>query len=108
MDLGSSAIIEIDPVSGIWSTIFRGSKDIPFYTRTRGNHQILENGNLLVTVANSGRILELSPDGRLVWEFKNIYDATRNGILSMAEILPVDFFDPGALSCPEAAATGAG
>ena len=100
LDLGQSQIIKIDPQNGEWASLFRGSGEIPFYTRMRGQHQVLENGNLLLTAANSGRVLEVSPDGNLVWEFQNVFDERRNGVVSMAVLVPEDFFLPSALSCP--------
>ena len=60
----------------------------------------LENGNLLLTVASSGRVLEVSANGELVLEYQNVFDQTRNGVVSMAVLVPEDFFTPGALTCP--------
>lgn len=100
LDMGHSQIVKIDPRSRAWSSLFRGSDEIPFYTRMRGQHQVLENGNLLVTPANSGRVLEVSPQGELAWEFQNVFDERRNGVVSMAMLVPEDFFLPGVLSCP--------
>ena len=106
LDLGQSQIVRIDPLSGEWASLFRGSDEIPFYTRMRGQHQLLENGNLLLTPANSGRVLEVSPQGKLVWEYQNVFDETRNGVVSMAMLVPEDFFAPGALTCPSRLSTG--
>ncbi len=108
LDLGQSQIIKIDPQSGEWASLFRGGDEIPFYTRMRGQHQVLENGNLLLTAANSGRVLEVSPHGDLVWEYQNVFDETRNGVVSMAMLVPEDFFLPGALTCPARASSELG
>jgi hypothetical protein len=99
LDFDQSQIVRINPQSGQWSRLFRGSGEIAFYTRIGGQHQVLENGNLLLTATDSGRILEITPDGKLVWEFQNIFDETRNGLVSMAVLVPEDFFAPNALSC---------
>lgn len=108
LDLGQSQIIRIDPPSRAWTTLFRGNDEIPFYTRMRGQHQVLQNGNLLLTPANSGRVLEVSPDGQLVWEYQNVFDERRNGVVSMAVLVPEDFFLPGALTCPSPASSELG
>jgi hypothetical protein len=100
LDLGPSQIVKIDPLSNETLTLFRGSEEIPFYTRMRGQHQVLENGNLLLTPANSGRTLEVTADGQLVWEFQNVFDERRNGVVSMAILVAEDFFSPDALTCP--------
>lgn len=99
LDLGDSQIIRLDPQSGKWSIAFRGSREIPFYTRMRGQHEVLGNGNLLLTNANSGNVLEVTPDGDLVWDYQNVFDDKRNGVVSMATLVPEDFFAPDALTC---------
>lgn len=58
-----------------------------FFTRTMGGVQLLPNENLLVTLSNTGHVLEFTEQGELVWEFINpeqyrgtpakIYRATR-------------------------------
>ena len=105
LDLGQSQLIRIDPDTHHWSVVFRGSDEMPFYTRIAGQHQILENGNLLLTASRSGRVLELSPDGELLWEFANLFDETRNGLVSMTMVVPDDFFLPDALNCPARASS---
>jgi archaeosine-15-forming tRNA-guanine transglycosylase len=37
----------------------------------RGDQQRLTNGNTLITESEGGRILEIAPDGEIVWEFIN-------------------------------------
>ncbi len=108
LDLGQSQIIKIDPRSGEWASLFRGGDEIPFYTRIRGQHQVLANGSLLLTLTNSGAALEISPDGKLVWEFQNVFDETRNLFVKMAMLVPEDFFLPGALTCPARASSELG
>ena len=106
LDFGHSQIVRIDPKTREWTRLFRGSDEIPFYTRTRGQHQVLANGSLLLTSTNSGRALEISPDGKLVWEFQNVFDERRNALVKMAMLVPEDFFLPDALSCPAAGGPG--
>ncbi len=38
--------------------------------------------------------------GTLVWKYQTVFDERRNGVVSMAVLLPEDFFAPGALTCP--------
>lgn len=99
MGLDSSRIVAIDPVSGETEVLFEDGPDTPFYSWRRGKHQVLGNGNLLVTESERGRVFEVDPDGRLVWERRMPFDADRNAIVTSAEHLPVDFFDEGALDC---------
>ena len=71
----------------------------------RGQHQVLENGNLLLTPANSGLAMEVSAEGALVWKYQNVFDEKRNGVVSMAMLVPNDFFAAGALTCPSPGST---
>jgi hypothetical protein len=40
-----------------------------FFTGFQGKHQRLANGNVLLTEARRGRVLEVNPDGQAVWEW---------------------------------------
>jgi hypothetical protein len=45
--------------------------DYRFFTSGRGSNQRLPNGNTLITESNKGIAFELSPTGRIVWQFNN-------------------------------------
>ncbi|MEQ9606074.1 MAG: arylsulfotransferase family protein, partial [Kiloniellaceae bacterium] len=68
---GRSRILEIDPVSGaeVWS--YAGNGEIPFESEARGAQERQPNGNTLITESHGGRLFEVTPDGRIVWEFLN-------------------------------------
>ena len=68
----SSRIVTINARDNSMKVVFEGSKDIPFYTDIIGKQQRLPNGNLLLTESRWGRMIELTPDGRLAWEYNNI------------------------------------
>jgi hypothetical protein len=63
-----SRVIELDPRAGkiVWTYSAPG-----FYTRLRGAAQKLPNGNVLATESDSGHVIEVTPKGRIVWEFWN-------------------------------------
>ena len=98
-----SRIVETDPVTREVTTVFAGSPETPFYTWRRGKHQRLANGNTLIVEPEGGRVLEVAPEGTILWEFHNIFDETRNGVLNKASLLAEDFFQAGALDCGGAA-----
>ncbi len=102
-----SRIVRIDPKTRVVETIFAGSEETPFYSWQRGKHQMLPNGNVLVTDAEQGRILEAAPDGGLVWERDMGWDANRNMIVTEAKHLPPDFFAAGPPSCTVTASLAA-
>jgi len=96
---GVSRILRIDPVTNAVETVFAGSEAAPFYSWQRGKHQMLPNGNVLVTETEHGRVFEAAPDGGLVWERDMGWDADRNLIVTEARHLPPDFFPGGPPSC---------
>ncbi|MFA9461130.1 arylsulfotransferase family protein [Thiohalorhabdus methylotrophus] len=64
-----SRVVEVDPSTGgiVWS--YSGSEKRPMESRLRGAQQRLSNGNTLITESNGGRLLEVTPEGDLVWEY---------------------------------------
>jgi hypothetical protein len=66
-----SRVIEIDPETRkvLWQ--FGGTPETDFFSRTLGSCQRLTNGNTLITESENGRALEVTRDGRVVWELYN-------------------------------------
>lgn len=76
---GSSAVVEMDPISGriVWR--YEGDPPQSFYSHTRGANQRLPNGNTLITDSDTGgRVFEVTPDKEIVWEYLN-EDVTAGG-----------------------------
>jgi len=94
-----SRIMRVDPKTDEVTEVFAGSEEVPFYTWRRGKHQVLPNGNLLLTEAEHGRLLEVDPDGNLVWERHMKWDDESNVIVTEARHVPEDFFTDGVPSC---------
>ena len=90
-----SRVIEMEPVSGriVWQ--YGGTPEVDLFSRTLGSSQRLPNGNTLITESENGRALEVTPDGRTVWEFYNPHRAGEIGelVASLFEMvrLPADF-----------------
>ena len=63
-----SRVLEINPVTKkvAWSYTAPG-----FYTRLRGAAQKLPGGNVLATESDKGHAFEVTPEGKVVWEFWN-------------------------------------
>ena len=94
-----SRILQIDPQDRRATVVFEGTEDDPFYTWRRGKHQMLSNGNLLLTEAEHGRALEVSADGHVVWTHDMVWDADSNLIITEARHVPEGFFTNGIPSC---------
>ena len=50
---------------------YAGTQESPLDSDIRSYSQRLANGNTLITESNGGRILEVTGDGEIVWEFVN-------------------------------------
>lgn len=59
-----SRILNFDPRTDRYRTHVNG-RPLNFYSRIRGKQQLLENGGILISSAEQGRILELGRDGRI-------------------------------------------
>jgi Arylsulfotransferase (ASST) len=103
----SSRILAVDPKTRALETLFAGTDETPFYSWQRGKHQRLPNGNLLVTESEHGRVLEVAPDGGLVWERDMGWDADRNMVVTEARHVAPDFFDGALPTCTVTASRGA-
>jgi hypothetical protein len=67
--LGGTRTVAVQPGSDSTRVLFPTPHSDPFYTAFRGKWQMLKNGNMLLTEARSGRVVEVTADGRTVWEW---------------------------------------
>lgn len=90
-----SRVIELDPLTGKVLWRYGGTPDVDLFSKTLSTAQRLPNGNTLITESENGRALEVTRDGRTVWEFHNPHRAgERNELVAVLfEMLrlPPDF-----------------
>ena len=48
-----------------------GTAESPFRSDLRSRQQLLPGGNVLITEADGGRLLEVTRSGEVVWEYMN-------------------------------------
>jgi outer membrane protein assembly factor BamB len=84
---GLSRVIEYDPVTGSIAWSYAGTVEEPLISSVYGSQQRLGNGNTLIVESNNGRAIEVTRDGRTVWEFR-IPERTESGGKEMVRILP--------------------
>ena len=89
-----SRVMEIDPLTGRTVWVY-GGNGVDFSSRTMGSCQRLPNGNTLITESENGRALEVTREGRIVWEYYNPSRAGDDGelvaVLFEVQRLPPDF-----------------
>jgi len=95
---GISRIVEVDPVSSEITWVYRGTEQEPLASEVRSNVQRLPNGNTLISESDGGRLLEITPDGTIVWEFHNPRRGGPEGglvaVVNGGERIPWSHFDP--------------
>lgn len=67
--LGGSRIVAVQPHTDSTEVLFPTEHSEPFYTAGQGRWEMLENGNMLLTETESGRVVEVDSAGRTVWEW---------------------------------------
>jgi len=67
-DEGRSRVVEYDVMDEeiVWTY-----SPESFFSRGAGAQQLLPNGNVLIAESQKGRIIEITPSGRTVWEYVN-------------------------------------
>ena len=88
-----SNIMTVDPVTRETKVIYESQGEPRFYTGLRGKHQHLANGDILITSTHEGRAFEVTPDGEIVWQYINRYDADRVAVISKAHRYDADYFE---------------
>ncbi len=68
---GASRIVEFDPRDQAITWTYSGTDAAPFFSALRGRQQALPNGNVLITESATGRLLEVTRGGDIVWEYIN-------------------------------------
>jgi hypothetical protein len=68
---GRSRVLEVDPATSriVWN--YAGREDEPLDSLARSSQTRLSNGNTLIVESMAGRVIEVAPDGDIVWEFVN-------------------------------------
>ena len=102
---GRSRVIEFDPQTMAITWQYAGTAERPLESQIRADQQRLANGNTLISESGGGRILEVAPDGAIVWEYVNpIRGGERAGripIICWAQRLDPAQFDTAFLAPPQ-------
>jgi hypothetical protein len=77
---GSSRVVEVNPVTfeKVWEYSVAGAESYRFFSHYVSGAQRLANGNTMITEGADGRIFEVTPGGKIVWEYVSPY-FTENG-----------------------------
>lgn len=100
--VSASAILEIDPRTNevVWEYKGPGIGGWEFYSAVISGAQRLPNGNTLITEGLTGRLIEVTQEGDVVWEFRNPFvrpgrfGGTPNQAVFKARSYPPEFVHP--------------
>ena len=82
MDAGGRYVLEegpFGPDEAVWT--YAGSEQTPFYSAFISGAHRLANGHTLITSGAQGRFFEVTPEGKIVWEYWD----PRSGQVRMAD-----------------------
>ena len=99
--VSGSQIISYDVDTDNVKVIYPPETGIEFYSPIMGTHQRIENNNLLISEALTGRVFETTDSGQIVWEYKSLYDNEYSALVESAMNIPTDFFVNPNKSCPK-------
>ncbi len=71
-------VVELDPITGKMVWEYKADPPQSFRSPARGSNERLPNGNTFIAESDPGRLLEVTPEGEIVWEFRNP-DRYKNG-----------------------------
>ena len=101
-----SNILEFDPVKGQSKVRYpspeskhKKSSHRDFYTDIMGTHQVLPNGNILITESTRGRVFEVTSEGETVWEYISAYDKRHASLIEEAQRFNTEYFKVEDWSC---------
>jgi len=67
--LGGSRIVAVQPHQDSVEVFFPTEHSEPFHTQGQGRWEMRDNGNMLLTETESGRVVEVDSAGHTVWEW---------------------------------------
>ena len=92
---GWSRVVEVDPLTGDIAWEYAADPPESFYSYEKGSAQRLPNGNTLVCDGDNGRAFEVTPAGKMVWEWLNpVTKKGRRVQLYRITRLPCGLVDP--------------
>jgi hypothetical protein len=87
-----SNIIEYDPNSDTHRVLYGGDNNEEMLSVIRGKVAVTQNGGLLVTEFEGGRVFETDNERRIVWEYINQYDSDEVAEITGARIYHSSYF----------------
>ena len=95
----TSNIIVMDPVTRETEVVFGQRAGQEMLSVIRGQHTLLDDGGMLISEFDGGRVLEVDSGGEIVWEYVNAYDDDWVGEIANAFVFEPDYFETDWKKC---------
>ena len=92
-------IIAVDPATHETETLYGLKPGQEMLSVVRGQHEILENGGMLITEFDAGRVFEVDASGNILWSYVNQYDEDHVGEITNAVLYRPGYFKTDWASC---------
>lgn len=92
-------IMAVDPATGKTEIVYGGRPDQELLSVIRGQHELLDNGGMLITEFDGGRVIEVDGSGATVWEFVNDLNDGFVGEITNSGVLPAGYFSSDWKTC---------
>jgi hypothetical protein len=70
---GASRVVEFDPVTRTVRWVYEGTGASPLFSKTLGTADPQPAGTVLIVESDNGRVLEVTREGDVVWEYRSPY-----------------------------------
>lgn len=94
-------IMVIDPVTRETEIVFGSKPGQEMLSVIRGQHELLDDGGILITEFDAGRVLEVDGTGDVTWEYVNKYDDEFVGEVTNAKLYPLSYFEADWKECAQ-------
>jgi hypothetical protein len=98
-DFRGSRILRHDPADGSTETLYPVEESQVFFSWIMGTHQKLPNGNRLITQSTSGRVIEVTDTGKVVWSLVLASTDETAALIESAHRYPPDYLDAVRWDC---------
>lgn len=88
-------IILVDPQTNTTEVHFGEQPGQEMLSVIRGQHELLEDGGMIITEFDAGRVIEINSDKEIIWEYVNEYDSEFVGEITNSDIIPKSYFTNG-------------
>ena len=85
-------ILAVDPATGETEVIYGQRPGQEMLSVIRGQHELLDDGGMLITEFDAGRVFEVDKDGTVVWEYVNHFDDEFVGEITNAARYDAGYF----------------